>query len=198
MPTKVCLVKAMVFPVVTYGCESWTIKKAKCWRIDAFKLWCWRTLESPLDRKEIKPAYPKRNQPWVLIGRTDAEDPILWPPDVNSELIGKDPHARKDWGQEEKGAREDEMVGWYRWLNEPEFEQALGDGEGQGSLVWCSPWGCKESDTTKRLNIKQQASVTYHTIKILCLKEDSVSPDSGGIYFLKKLFPYHGWKTGSK
>ena len=80
-----------------------------------------KTLESPLDRKEIKPAYPKRNQPWILIGRTDAEDPILWPPDVNSQLIGKDPHAGKDWGQEEKGAREEEMVGWHHRFSVHEY-----------------------------------------------------------------------------
>ena len=84
MPTKVRLVKAMVFAVVMYGCESWTIKKAKCWRIDAFELWCWRTLESPLDCKEIQPVHPKENQSWIFIGRTDAEaeTPILWPPDL--------------------------------------------------------------------------------------------------------------------
>ena len=87
LPTKVRLVKAMVFPVVMYGCESWTIKKAECQRIDAFELWCWRRLfESPLDCKEIQPVYPKGDQSWVFIGRTDveAETPVLWPPDVKS------------------------------------------------------------------------------------------------------------------
>ena len=87
LPTKVCLVKAMVFPVVMYGCESWTIKKAECRRIDAFELWCWRRLfESPLDCKEIQPVHPKGDQSWVFIGRTDveAETPILWPPDAKS------------------------------------------------------------------------------------------------------------------
>ena len=85
-PTKVCLVKAMVFPVVKYGCESWTIKKAECRRIDGFELWCWRTLESPLDCKEIQPVHPKGDQSWVFIGRTDveAETPILWPPEAKS------------------------------------------------------------------------------------------------------------------
>ena len=73
LPTKVHLVKAMVFPVVMYGCESWTVKKAECRRIDAFELWCWRTLESPLDCKEIQPVHPKEDQSWVFIGRTDAE-----------------------------------------------------------------------------------------------------------------------------
>ena len=86
LPTKVCLVKAMVFPVVMYGCESWTIKKAKCQRIDAFELWCWRRLESPLDCKEIQLVHHKGDQAWVFTGRTDveAETPILWPPDAKS------------------------------------------------------------------------------------------------------------------
>ena len=88
--------------------------------------------------------------PWVLIGRTDveAETPILWPPDAKSWLTGKDPDAREDWGQEDKGATEDEMVGWHHGFNRHEFEQTLGDSEGQGSLACCSLWGCKESDTS--------------------------------------------------
>ena len=101
-----------------------------------FELWCWRTLESPLDCKEIKPVNPKGNQPWIFIGRTDAEAeaPILWPPDVKNQLIGKDPDPRKDWGQKEKGTTEDEMVGWHHRLSEHKFEQTPGDSEGQGSL----------------------------------------------------------------
>ena len=122
------------------------IKKAEHGRIDAFKLWCWRRLLSPLDWKEIKLVYPKGNQPWIFIERTDAEAPILWPPNAKSQLTGKDPDARKDWRQEEKGTIEDEMVGWHHWLNGHEFEQALGDSEGQGSLVCCSPWDHKDSD----------------------------------------------------
>ena len=100
-----------------------------------------KTLESPLDCKEIKPVNPKGNQPWIFIGRTDAkaEAPILWLPEVKSQLIGKDPDIGKDWRQEEKGAAEDEMVGWHHWLNGHEFEQTQGDGEGQGSLACCSP-----------------------------------------------------------
>ena len=123
LSTKVHLVKAMVFPIVMYGCESWTVKKAECWRIDAFELWCWRTLESPLDCKDIQPVHPKGDQSWVFIGRTDVENetPILSPPDVKSWLIGKDPDAGKYWGQEEKGMTEDEVVGWNHWLNEHEF-----------------------------------------------------------------------------
>ena len=105
LPTKVCLVKAMVFPVFRYGCESWTIKKAECWRIYAFELWCWKRLECALDCKVIKSVNPKGNQSWIFIERTDdeAETPILWPPHAKSRLIGKDPDAGKDWRQEEKG-----------------------------------------------------------------------------------------------
>ena len=109
------------------------------------------TFESPLDSKEIKPVNPKGNQSWIFIGRTDAEveAPILWPSDVKSWLIRKDPNAGKDWGQMEKGATEDEMIGWYHWLNGHKFEQTLRDSEGQWSLAvcrkcCCSPWGCKE------------------------------------------------------
>ena len=99
LPTKVHLVKAMVFPVVMYGCESWTIKKAGHQRIDAFELWCWKRLERFLDSKEIQPVHPKRNQSWIFIGRTDAdvEAPIRWPPDVKNWLTGKDPDAGKGW-----------------------------------------------------------------------------------------------------
>ena len=124
----------------------------------AQKNWCFwtvvleKTLESPLDCKEIKPVNPKRNQSWIFIERTDAEAPILWPPDVKNWLIGKDPDAGKDWRQEEKGMTEDKMVGWHHWLNGHEFEQAPGVGDGQGSLAHCSPWGHKESDTTEKLN----------------------------------------------
>ena len=124
LPTKVCLVKAMVFPIVMYGCESWTIKKAECQRIDAFELWCWRTLESPLDCKEIQPVHLKGNQSWIFIGRTDAEAEIsmLWPADAKNWLTGKEPDGGKDWRQEEKGMTE--IVGWHHRLNGHEFEQA--------------------------------------------------------------------------
>ena len=137
---KFHLVKALVFPVLMYGCESCTIKKA-----DAFELWLEKTLESLLDCKEIKPVHPQGNQSWIFIGGTDAEAeaPILWPPDAKNWLIWKYPDARKDWRQEEKGLTEDEMVGWHHWLNGHEFEQAPGVGDGQGSLACCSPWGCR-------------------------------------------------------
>ena len=114
-----------------------------------------KTLEGPLDFKAIRPVNAKGNQFWIFIGRTDAEAPIFWPPDVNNPLIKKDPDAGKDWRQEEKGTTEDEMVGWHHGLNRHESEQTLGDSEGQRSLTCCipwglssSPWGCKELDTT--------------------------------------------------
>ena len=143
----------MVFPVVMYGCESWTIKNAEWRRVDAFELWCWKTLESPLESKEIKSVYPKGNHSWIFIGRTDveAEAPLLWPPDAKSWLTGKDPDGGKDWRQEEKGMTEDEMVGWNHWLSGYEFKQALGAGDGQGSLMCYCLWGCKESDRTEWL-----------------------------------------------
>ena len=158
MPTKVHLVKAVVFPVVMYGCESRTIKKAffKCQRIDAFDLWYWeKTLESPLDSKEIQPVHLNGNiQSWIFIGRTDAEaeTPILWPPDAKSWFTGKDPDAAKDWGQEEKGTTEDKMVGWHHWLDGHRFGWTSGVGDGQGSLACCSPWSHKESNMTELLN----------------------------------------------
>ena len=113
-----------------------------------------KTLESPLDCEEIQPVHPKGNQSWIFIERTDgeAETPILQPPDVKNWLIWKDPDAGKNWRREEKGTTEDEMVGCHHQLNGHEFEQILGVGDGQGGLVCCSPWGCKESDTTERLN----------------------------------------------
>ena len=149
----------MVFPIVLYGYERWTIKKVEPQRIDAFELWCWRRLfESPLDCKENQPVNPKGNQSWIFSGRTDveAEAPILWPPDAKNWLIGKDSDAGTDWRQGEKGTREDEMVGWHHQLDAHEFEQALEVGEGQGSLACCSPWGHKETDTTEWLNWIEQ------------------------------------------
>ena len=155
LPTKVCLVKAMVFQVVMYGCESWTIKKAERWRTDAFELLLEKTLESPLDCKEIQPVHPKGSQSWLFIGRTDAEaeTPILWPPDVKSWLIWKDPDAGQDWGQAEKGMTENEMVGWHHRLNGHGFGWTPGVVvDGQGGLTCCGSWGHKELDTTEWLN----------------------------------------------
>ena len=126
--------------------ESWAPKKWCFWTVVLEK-----TLESPLDYREIQPVNPKGNLYWIFIGRTDAEaeTTILWPPNVKSRLR-KDPDAGKDWRQEGKGMAEGKMVEWYHRLNEHEFEQTLGDGEGQESLACCSPWGCKESDTTEQ------------------------------------------------
>ena len=146
----------MVFPVVVDGCEIWTTKTAEHWRIDAFELWCWRrlkTLEGPLNSKEIQPVHPKGNQFWVFIGRTDveAETAILWPPDTKNWLFWEDPDAGKDWGQEEKGMTEDEMIGWLHQLDGHGFGWTPGVGDGQGGLACCSPWGHKELDTTEQL-----------------------------------------------
>ena len=163
----------MVFPVVMYGCETWTIKKAECWRIDAFELWCWRRLLGvPWTSGSSQPVHPKGNQSWIFIGRTDvdAETPVLGPPDVKCWLIWKDPDAGKDWRREEKGTTEDEMVGWHHWFNGHEFEWTLGAGDGQGGLAYCSPWGHKESDMTERLNnttwslsLKTETSTSFPT-----------------------------------
>ena len=122
--------------------ESGALKNWYFWTVVLEK-----TLESPLDCKEIKLVNPKGNQPWIFIGRTDAETeaPILWPPDAKNWFNGKDPDAQKYWRQEEKGMTEDEMVGWHHWCDGHEFEQALGDGDGQRGLACCSPWGCKET-----------------------------------------------------
>ena len=124
------------------------------------KSWCFltvvleKTLESPLDCKEIQPVHPEGDQCWMFIAGTDAEaeTPILWLPDTKNGLIGKDPDAGKDWRQKEKGMTEDEMVGWHHWLNGHGFGWTPGVGDGQGSLACCSPWGCKESDMSERLN----------------------------------------------
>ena len=147
--TKVHLVRAMVFPVVMYGCEIWTIKKVERRRTDAFEMWCWRRLENPLDSKEIKPVNPKGNQTWTFTGRTDAEVPVLSLPDAESRLTGKDHDAGKDWRQKERSSAEDEMVGWHHRLNGHEFDQTLRDSEG---LSCCSPWGRKELDTLFQLS----------------------------------------------
>ena len=143
----------------------WELDYKESW---AQKNWCFwtvmleKTLESPLD------FHPKGNQPWVFIGRTDvvAETPIFWPPDANSWLIRKDPDAGKDWRQAEKGTTEDETVEWHHWLNGHVFKQALWVGDGQGSLVCCSPWGCKESGMTEWLNWTElSCTLVFWTIK---------------------------------
>ena len=128
--------------------EGWVLKNWCFWTVVLEK-----TLESPLDSKDIKPLNPKGNQPWLFIGRTNAEASILWSPDRKSQFIGKDTDAGKDWGQEENGATVDDTVGWHHQLNRYEFEQSLGDGEGQGSLVCCSLWGRRvRHNWTEQLN----------------------------------------------
>ena len=130
--------------------EGWSPKN---WCVQTLLLE--KTLDSPLDRKEIKPNNPKVFQSWIFIGRADAEAWVVWTPDGKRWLIGRDPDTGKDWGQEEKWVTEDEMIGWHHWLNGHELEQTLGDSEGQGSLVSCSPWARKESNTMEQLNNNQ-------------------------------------------
>ena len=147
----------------------WNLDHKQGW---ALKNWCFRTvvldktLECPLDGNEIQPVNPKGNRSWIFIGRADAEAeaPILWAPEAKSRYSGKDSDVGKDWEEEEKGVTEDEMVGWHHRLNEHEFEQALRDSEGQGSLVCCNPWGCKESDVTYWLN-NNSIAIWHHIQK---------------------------------
>ena len=129
--------------------EGWVLKNWCFWTVVLEK-----TLESPLECKEIQPVHPEGDQSWVFIGRTDAEaeTPVLRPPHVKNWLIWKDPDAGSDWGQEEKGTTEDEMGGWHHWLNAQEFGWTPGVGDGHGGLAWCDSWGREESDTTERLN----------------------------------------------
>ena len=156
MPTKLCLVKVMVFPVAMYGCESWTIKKA-----EILLHWCigedsW---------EEFQPVNPKGNQSWIFTGRTDAdaEVPILWPLDAKNWLIRKDPDAGKDWNQEEKGTTQDEKAGWHHWPDGHEFEQISGVGDGQGSLPSCSPWGHRvRHDSATELNWTHNTLNKFH------------------------------------
>ena len=153
LPTQVRLVKAMVFPVVIYGFESWTIKKAECWRTDAFELWCWRRLwRVPWIARRSNQSILKEINPKYSLERLMLKLRYFWPPDEKSWLLRKDPDAGKDWRQEEKGMTKDEMAEWHHRLNAHEFEQAHDDGEGQGSLACCSPWGHKEFDMTEQLN----------------------------------------------
>ena len=135
---KMCIVKAMVFPVAIYRCESWTIKKSECWGIDAFELWCWRRhLRDPWIARRSNQSILKEINPECSVEGTDAEaeTPILCPPDAKNWLIGKNPDAGRDWGQEEKGTTEHEMAGWHHWLDGHDFEQTQGDSGEQGSLA---------------------------------------------------------------
>ena len=158
--------------------ESWVPKNWCFWTVVLEK-----TLESPLDCKEIQPVHPKGDQSWVFIGRTDveAETPILWPPDAKNWLIWKDPDAGKDWGQEEKGTTENEMVGWHHRLDGHGFGWTLGVGDGQGGLACCGSWDPKELDTTEWLNwteltIQSNAQTQcnlYQNLRHLCWKRKS-------------------------
>ena len=141
--------------------ESWVPKNWCFWTVVLEK-----TVESPLECKEIQPVHPKGNQSWVFIGRTniEAETPILWPPDVKIWFTGKDPEAGKDWGQEEKGMPEDEMVGWHYWLNGHGLGWTLGVGDGQGGLVCCGSWSHKESDMTERLKWTELNEARCHDL----------------------------------
>ena len=158
MPIKVCLVKAMVFSVVMNGCDSWT----RCfWTVVLEK-----TLESPLDCKEIQTVHHK-DQSWVFIGRTDveADTPMLWSPDTKSWLIGKDPDAGKDWGQEKKGTTENEMVGWHHRLIGQGFGWTPGVGDEQGGLACFGSWGCKESEMTEWLNWTDSSKICRYAVR---------------------------------
>ena len=169
----------MVFLVVVYGCESWTIKKAECWRIDAFELWCWRRLlRVPWTARRSNQSILKE-QSWIFIGRTDTEAPILWPPDVKNCLFGKEPDAGEDWRQEEKGKTEDEMLGWHHQLDGHELEQALGIGDGQ------KPGGLQSmglsrvfSSTTVRKHqfFSTQPSLWFHSHTRTWLQERPIAP----------------------
>ena len=159
LPTKVHLVKAMIFPVVMYRCESWTIKKAEHQRIDAFELWCWRRLlRVPWTPRRSNQSIVKEISPEYSLEGLMLKLKIQY---FGHLMQRTDPDSGKDWRQEEKGRTEDKMVSWHHWLNGREFEQALGDGEGQGSPACYSPWGCKESDTTEWLS--NNSSIFYLT-----------------------------------
>ena len=149
--------------------ESWVPKSWCFWTVLSEK-----TLESPLDCKEIQPVHPKGDQSWVYFGRTDAKavTPVLWPPHARSWLIGKDSYAGRDWGQEEKGTTEDEMAGWHHRLNGHEFGWTPGVGNGQGGLACCNLWGRKESDTTEQLNW----TVNFYVEGRWNLERDCVEP----------------------
>ena len=155
LPTKVRLVKAMVFPVITYGCESWTVKKAEHRRIDAFALWCWRRLlRVPWTARRSNQSILKETSPGCSLEGLMLKLKLQYYGYLmrKSWLTGKDPDAGRDWRQEEKGTTEDEMTGWHHWLDGRESEWTPGVGDGQGGLACCDSWDRKESDMTERLN----------------------------------------------
>ena len=144
----------MVLPVVMYGCDSWTVKKAEHWRIDAFELWCWRRLlRVPWTARRSNQSILNEISPEISLQvMMLKQTPVLWPPHAKIWLIGKESDTERDWGLVEKGTTEDEMAGWHHWLDGDESELTLGDGDGQGGLACCDSWCRKESDTTERLN----------------------------------------------
>ena len=149
LPTKVCIIKAMVISEVMYGCESCTIKKAERWRTGIFELWCWITLlRVAWTARRSNQSVLREINPECSVGRTDAETetPVFWSSDANSRLTGNVPDSGKDWGKKEMRASENEMAGWHHWCNGHGLGKTLGVGEGEGGLEWCSPWGRKESD----------------------------------------------------
>ena len=175
LPTKVHLVKAMVFPVVMYGCESWTIQKAEHWRTDAFKLWCWRRLlrVSWTARRFNKSILKLISPEYLLEGlmlKLQYFGHLMW----RTDSLQKYPNGGKDWRQEEKGMTGDEMVSWHHQLYE--FEQALGVGDGQGGLVCCSPWGRKESDMTEWLNWTEANVASSSSVSSWCDLRWVISP----------------------
>ena len=189
-----------------YGCESWTIKKAECWRIDAFELWCWRRLlRVPRTAKRSNQSILKEiSSEYWLEGLMLKLQSIIWPPDAKNWLIGKDPYAGKDWRQKEKGFTQDEMVGWHHQLNGHEFEQAPRVGDGQESLECCSSQGHKESDMTEQLNWTESILVyslissifiVYLAGKVRKALDLEIGLNSIGdmdsLSKQRKLFPYH-------
>ena len=148
-----------------------------------------KTLESPLDCKEIQPVHPKGSQSWILTERTDsvAETPILWPPDAKSWLIGKDPDAGEDWRQEDKRMTDDKMVAWHHQLNGREFEQAPGDGEGQGSMANRRPWDHKGLDTNEWPNRNNKAEFHCYLLLSYCRVRFIILEDPPGGSAVKSL-----------
>ena len=199
--TKVHMVKAMVFPIVMYACESWTIKEAECQRINAFDLWCWRrVLRVPWTARRSNQSVLKEISPEYSLEGLMLTFQYFWPPDVKNGLIGKDSDIGKDWGQEEKRVTEVEMAGWHHQLKGHEFEQTVGDSEGQGSLACCSPWGYNESDSTELLTNNR----SFAHVPSLCKSSPSSLRHHPGwflliVYVQVKIFLLHkallGYKT---
>ena len=203
LPTKVGLVKAMVFPVVMYGCASWTVKRVEHRRIDAFELWCWRRLlKVPWTARRFNQSIVKETSPGcsleglMLRLKLQYFGHLMWRVDS-----WEDPDAGRDWGQEEKGTTEDEMAGWHHWLDAHEFGRTPGVGEGQGGLVFCDSWGHKESDMTAQLNwselkgikvekwIQSLFDMFFHPDCYHCQFSSSVVSDSLWLHGLQHTLP---------